>query len=297
MWASSWQIPTLCLRSGIVSPLWLRWIEGVCVFRCKLPPALLAEWLGSFTCHCGNTRVEQTPTKSPHTKLTLDKNILPPLLPEFELATMRSQVQCSTYKLSHLSVHFNKTINMYISTNPLISLFVHLKPSQTNKSVHLNQSTNQSICTSQTINLYISTNPPVFTSEQNHKSVHLHQSTILKNPPISLSVHLHQSTNLCNSTSPSINQSVNLNQSTNLCISTSPSVIRSVCKTRSVNHLSLSPPLHQSSDQLPSTSNKANQSISYVYQSINPIKQLCTSKSINHLPTSNKVDQSIMLTN
>ena len=25
-----------------------------CVFRCNLPPALLAEWPGSFTCHCGN---------------------------------------------------------------------------------------------------------------------------------------------------------------------------------------------------------------------------------------------------
>ena len=27
----------------------------VCVFRCNLPPSLLAKWLGSFTCHCGNT--------------------------------------------------------------------------------------------------------------------------------------------------------------------------------------------------------------------------------------------------
>ena len=24
------------------------------MFRCNLPPALLAEWPGSFTCHCGN---------------------------------------------------------------------------------------------------------------------------------------------------------------------------------------------------------------------------------------------------
>ena len=28
---------------------------------CNLPPALLAEWPGSFTCHCGNTGVERTP--------------------------------------------------------------------------------------------------------------------------------------------------------------------------------------------------------------------------------------------
>ena len=45
------------------SPLWLRWVKGVFVFRCNLPPALLAEWLGSFMCHCGNTRLERTPNK------------------------------------------------------------------------------------------------------------------------------------------------------------------------------------------------------------------------------------------
>ena len=31
--------------------------------------------------------MEQTPNKRQHTKLTLEKKILPPLLPEFELAT------------------------------------------------------------------------------------------------------------------------------------------------------------------------------------------------------------------
>ena len=30
-----------------------------CVFSCNLPPALLAEWPGSFTCYCGNTQVER----------------------------------------------------------------------------------------------------------------------------------------------------------------------------------------------------------------------------------------------
>ena len=35
--------------------------NGVCVFSCNLPPALLAEWLGSFTCYCGNTGVERIP--------------------------------------------------------------------------------------------------------------------------------------------------------------------------------------------------------------------------------------------
>ena len=36
---------------GIASSLWLRWVKGVCVLRCNLPPALLAEWPGSFTCN------------------------------------------------------------------------------------------------------------------------------------------------------------------------------------------------------------------------------------------------------
>ena len=48
------RVPTLCMHS-IVRPLLLRWVKGVCVFRCNLPPAFLAEWLESFTCHCDNT--------------------------------------------------------------------------------------------------------------------------------------------------------------------------------------------------------------------------------------------------
>ena len=42
-----WWVPTLCFDS-IVRPLWLYWVKGVCVFRCILPHALLAEWPGSF---------------------------------------------------------------------------------------------------------------------------------------------------------------------------------------------------------------------------------------------------------
>ena len=30
-------------------------------FSCNLPPALLAEWPGFFTCYCGNTGVERIP--------------------------------------------------------------------------------------------------------------------------------------------------------------------------------------------------------------------------------------------
>ena len=44
------------------------------MFRCNLPPALLAEWPGSFTCHLGNTRVKRTPNTSQHTQLTGEEN-------------------------------------------------------------------------------------------------------------------------------------------------------------------------------------------------------------------------------
>ena len=75
----------------IVSPHRLRWVKGVCVFRCNLLPALMAKWPGSFTCQCGYTVVERTPYESQHTKLTLEKKILPPLLPGFEPAAFRSR--------------------------------------------------------------------------------------------------------------------------------------------------------------------------------------------------------------
>ena len=68
----------------------------------NLPPALLAEWPGSFSCHSGNTGVEWTLNKSQHTKLTRQKKIFLPLLPEFELATFRSKMGRFTNKLSRL---------------------------------------------------------------------------------------------------------------------------------------------------------------------------------------------------
>ena len=40
-------------------------------------------------CHCSNIGVEWTPTRSQHTKLTLEKKILPLLLLGFELATFQ----------------------------------------------------------------------------------------------------------------------------------------------------------------------------------------------------------------
>ena len=47
-----------------------------------------------------NGGVEWTPNKSQYTKLTLERKILPPLLPEFELATFRSRVRRSIKKPS-----------------------------------------------------------------------------------------------------------------------------------------------------------------------------------------------------
>ena len=86
---------TLHLDSGIVSPLQLCWVKDVCMCGCNLPPALLAGWLRSFTCHCGNMGMKRTPIKSQHTKLTMEKKILPPLLLGFEVATFRLRVRRS----------------------------------------------------------------------------------------------------------------------------------------------------------------------------------------------------------
>ena len=62
----------------------------------------LAKWLGPIRWHCGNTGVEGTPNKSQHTKFTLEKKILPPLLLGLTLTTFWSQVPYSTNKLSRL---------------------------------------------------------------------------------------------------------------------------------------------------------------------------------------------------
>ena len=92
----------------IVSPLWLHWIKGVCMFRCNLPPALLAEWPRSFTCHCNNKGVELTLSKSQHRKLTLEKKILPTLEPGIKHATFKSRVW--------------QTLMINICTNPVLIL-------------------------------------------------------------------------------------------------------------------------------------------------------------------------------
>ena len=100
-----------CMDSGIVSPLRLRWVKGVCVFRCNPPPALLAERPGSFTRHCGNTGMEWTPNKSQHTKLTLEKKILLPLLPGFELTTFR--VRRSYQQAIHTNIETQQSSTLF----------------------------------------------------------------------------------------------------------------------------------------------------------------------------------------
>ena len=64
---------------------------------CNLPPAPLAEWPESFTCHCGNTGWNGHQTK---------KKILPSLLPGFKLTTFWSRIWHSTSKLSHFPVEY-----------------------------------------------------------------------------------------------------------------------------------------------------------------------------------------------
>ena len=75
------------------------YMYGACVFSCNLPPALLAEWLGSFTCYCGNT--ERYRKTSQHREFTLEENkllkIIPRLLPRLEPATFWSRVRGSTH--------------------------------------------------------------------------------------------------------------------------------------------------------------------------------------------------------
>ena len=56
--------------------------KGACVSGCNLPPALLAEWPGSFTCCSGYTGgLKGYWNESQDRRLTLEKKILPPLLP------------------------------------------------------------------------------------------------------------------------------------------------------------------------------------------------------------------------
>ena len=70
---------------------------GACVFSWNLPLALLAKWLGSFTCYCSNMGVNGYWNKSQHRKLTQEKRILPLLMLGLEPVTVWSWIQCSNH--------------------------------------------------------------------------------------------------------------------------------------------------------------------------------------------------------
>ena len=87
----------------------------VCIgVTCHLLFGIMTVVLFFITCHCGNTGVEGTPNKSQHTKLTLEKKILPLLLPGFKLATFRSQVwlsyQSKSGKMNTVNQYFCMTL-------------------------------------------------------------------------------------------------------------------------------------------------------------------------------------------
>ena len=71
--------------------------QGACVFSCNLPPALLVEWPGYFTCYCGNTGVERIPKRRVSTESwpSAEKKILPPQ--GFEPTTFWSRVRRSNH--------------------------------------------------------------------------------------------------------------------------------------------------------------------------------------------------------
>ena len=114
----SGEVRALRLNRGRFIPLRLRWVKGVCVFRCNLPPALLEEWPRSLSCHCGNIGVERPPNESKHTKITLEKKLHSPLVPGFELATFRSRVRRSTNTLV-----FDEVSNHWLCVRPSLRIF------------------------------------------------------------------------------------------------------------------------------------------------------------------------------
>ena len=67
------------------------------MFSCNLPPALLAEWPGSFTCYCDNSAWNGYQNKSQPRKLTPEIKMITPLLQGLEFATFQSRVWCSNH--------------------------------------------------------------------------------------------------------------------------------------------------------------------------------------------------------
>ena len=102
----------------------LCWVKGVCMFRYNPSHAPLAEWSGFFTCHCSNMGMEQTPNKSQHRMLTLEKKILSPLLLGFELTTFQSWVWCFTNKLSQAAWDCSEIPNLHLQVDSTMELLL-----------------------------------------------------------------------------------------------------------------------------------------------------------------------------
>ena len=81
-------VPTLCLDSS-VSQLPLRWVKNVCRFICYLPPAVWHDDWSRLRATTVTRGQNGYLCKSQHRKFTLEKNILPPLLPGIEPVTFQ----------------------------------------------------------------------------------------------------------------------------------------------------------------------------------------------------------------
>ena len=105
----------------------------------------LAEWLESFTCHCGNTGVERTPNKSQHTKLTLEDKILLLLLLGFELATFQSRARRSNQQAipAPLKMHLKATLH----TSTITHKCTQSTPQHNNHTPHMRKYITHKQCT------------------------------------------------------------------------------------------------------------------------------------------------------
>ena len=96
------RVPTLSLHSGIVSSPRLRWVKGVCAFRCNLPPALWQNGRGLLRATAVTRGWERTPpNESQHRKLNLEKKILPPVahIPDINDQTISHELNSDSFLL------------------------------------------------------------------------------------------------------------------------------------------------------------------------------------------------------
>ena len=107
------------------------------MFCCNLPPTTQAEWPRPLTCHCENTGVERTPNKTQRRQTTLEKKILPPLLPGLKLATFRAWVWRFTNKLSQLPIGNMASYELFITC--FINILMLSKPKEKGRQTSHNE--------------------------------------------------------------------------------------------------------------------------------------------------------------